>query len=313
MSPGGLTDFALRGVVYDREGRIDADAGDTPDNSPQFDNGLGTSYAAQMVPDIVVEFASGPSGCEGNPNPNKLCLPTAETDIGRYVSGFIQTASSVLHAHPGKTVLFEPMNEPWGWASPPGTQSGNVAAAEYAAILAQLLPAARANKIPLSDIYVPATGTLKDGTSWVSDLYKAQPCLKPGSTSCGPIAGWNLHPYGLPNSATEGIKSVPGMRAGMLSGRDNLIVSEIGFCATDVNGGKSCDQNKPDITATSSQAATWLSETLKEAAPMHQAGWLRALLLWERAGSGWAMQNPDGSLTAQGRALDLFADSSAGR
>jgi hypothetical protein len=99
----------------------------------------------------------------------------------------------------------------------------------------------------------------------------------------------------------------------MLSGQDNLIVSEIGFCATDVDGGSGCDENVPDIDGTSAQTAAWLSETLKEAAPMHQAGWLKALLVWERAGSGWAMQNPDGSLTAQGRALDLFADSAAGR
>jgi hypothetical protein len=310
---GRLNDFAVRGIVYDREGEVEVDAGETPENSPRFANGLAVSYGAQMIPDVVVDPASGPTGCEGDPNPSKLCLPTNETDIGRYVQGFIQTASSVLQTHPGKRVLFEPMNEPWDWASPPGTQSGSVAAAQYAALLAQLLPAAKASKIPLTDIYVPATGTLSDGTSWVSGLYKAQPCLKPGPTSCGPIAGWNIHPYGLPNSPTEGIGSVPGVRAGMLSGQNNLILSEIGFCATDVSGGKNCNENKADIVGTSSQTATWLSKTLEEAAHMHQAGWLTALLLWERAGSGWAMQNPDGSLTAQGRALDLFAASPAGR
>lgn len=310
---GGLSDFAVRGIVYDRESPIEAQAGATPANDPEFGGGLSTLYAARMVPVIVVDPASGPLGCQGNPNPSKRCLPTDQTDIGSYVRGFIQTASSVLQAYPGRTFLFEPMNEPWDWASPPGTQSGSHAAAEYAAILAQLLPAAKAANIPLSDIYVPATGMLNDGTSWISGLYKAQPCLKPGPSSCGPIAGWNLHPYGLPNSPTEGIESVPGVRAGMLSGRDNLIVSEIGFCATDVSGGKNCDANKADIHGTSSQTAAWLSETLKEAAVMHRAGWLKALLLWERAGSGWAMQNPDGSLTAQGRVLDLFAASSAGR
>ncbi len=315
---GGLTDFAVRGIVYDREGRLVVEAGETPENFPRFGDGLRTVYAAQMVPDVVVDPAGGPSGCEGNPSPSKLCLPTDRTGIGSYVRAFIQTASSVLQAHPGKRVLFEPMNEPWNWASPPGTRSGRVAASQYAAILAQLLSAAKANKIPLSDIYVPAVGMLADGTSWVSGLYEAQPCLKPGSSSCGPIAGWNLHPYGLPNSLHEGIGSVPGLRAGMLSGQDNLIVSEIGFCATDVSNGKNCNENKPDIVGTSSQTAAWLSETLKEAAPMHQAGWLKALLLWERAGSGgtgsgWAMQNANGSLTAQGRALDLFAGSSAGR
>jgi hypothetical protein len=310
---GGLRDFAKRGVVYDREGSTEVAPGETAENAPQFRQALDKLYAAGMVPDIVVDPAVGPPGCKQNPNPSKLCLPTDTNDIESYVRGFIQTASSVLRVHPGKRVLFEPMNEPWDWASPPGTQSGKDAAAEYAAVLARLLPAAKANKIPFNDIYVPATGILSDRTSWIPDLYDAQPCLKPGTSSCGPIAGWNLHPYGRPNSFTEGIESVPGVRALMLSGQDNVVVSEIGFCATDVSGGKDCDHNQPDIDGPSSQTAAWLSETLEEAAPMHQAGWLKALLIWERIGGGWAMQNSDGSLTAQGRALDLFADSPAGR
>ena len=310
---GRISDFAIRGIVYDREGSIEVRPGETPENSAEFGAGLDAAFAARMVPDIVVDPTSAPPGCEQNPNPSKLCLPTNETDIASYVRGFIQTASSVLQAHPNRSVLFEPMNEPWDWASPPGTQSGYVAAAQYAATLAPLLRAAKADRIPLTDIYVPATGMLSDRTSWVSDLYKAQPCLKPGAGSCGPIAGWNLHPYGVPHSSSEGIDSVPGVRAGMLSGQNNLVVSEIGFCATDVSGGKNCNQNQPDIDGTSSQTAAWLSETLTEAASMHRAGWLKALLVWERAGSGWAMQNSDGSLTAQGRALDLFADSPPGR
>lgn len=304
---GRLTDFAVRGIVYDREGGLEVRAGYTPANSHLFRVGLGTSYAARMVPDIVVNPAAGRVGCEGNPNPNKTCLPINQTDIRSFVHGFIHTASSVLHAYPRHAVLFEPMNEPWIWAFPPGTDSGQRAAAEYAAVLAQLLPAAKANKIPLTDIYVPATGMLSDGSSWISDLYQARPCLKPGATSCGPIAGWNVHPYGLPHSSTEGIDFVPRVRAEMLSGQNNVIASEIGFCAVDVNGGKDCNLNKSDILGSSAQTAAWLSETLKEAARMHQAGWLKALLLWNRAGGGWAMQNSNGSLTAQGKVLDLFA------
>jgi hypothetical protein len=179
-------------------------------------------------------------------------------------------------------------------------------------ILAQLLPAARAAKVPLRDIYVPATGILKDGTSWVIDLYQAQPCLKPGPDSCGPIAGWNLHPYGLPHSTARGIDSVPHVRSQMLSGQNNLVVSEIGFCATDVNNGKDCDDNVPEVVGTSEQTAAWLTATLVDAARMHRAGWLKALLIWERSGTGWAMQHANGALTAQGRAFDLFADYEAG-
>lgn len=142
---GRLNDFTVRTIVYDREGGLEVKAGETPGNSPRFANGLAASYGAEMVPDIVVNPASGPTGCEGNPNPRKLCLPTSETDIGSYVRGFIQTASSVLQTQPGKRMLFEPLNEPWDWASPPGTQPGRGAAAQYAAVLSQLLPAAAAS------------------------------------------------------------------------------------------------------------------------------------------------------------------------
>lgn len=310
---GSLTEFARRGIVYDREGRLEVRAGWTPENFPTFASGLAASYAAGMVPDVVVDPAIAPHGCKTDPVPTKFCLPTRETQVASYVRGFVQTASSVLHRYPGARVLFEPTDEPWDWASPPGTESGKRAAAEFALIIARLLPAARAAKVPLGDIYVPATGRLYDGTSWIPDLYKAQPCLKPGFGSCGPIAAWNLHPYGLPHSTTEGIDSVPGVRAEMLSGADNIVISEIGFCAIDVNNGRGCDENQPDIVGTSAQTAVWLKETLIDAAPMHRAGWLKALLIWERAGTGLAMQNPSGALTAQGRILDLFADSELSR
>jgi hypothetical protein len=308
---GEINDFAVRGIVYDRAGSIEVEVGDTPENAPWFRTGLDTSYAAQMIPDIEVDPATGPPGCYDAPDISKTCLPTSETEIRSLIQGFVQTAGSVLRDYPGKRVLFEPLDEPWDWASPPGTEAGKLAAAEYATILAQLLPAGQAAGIPLSDIYVAAIGKLPDGTSWVPDLYKAQPCLKPGPATCGPIAGWYLHPYGLPHSST-GIESVPGVRAEMLSGQGNIILSEIGFCATDVDGGKACDENSSNLDGTSSETAIWLSETLQEAGPMHRAGWLKALLVWERSGSGWAMQNPDGSLTDQGRVLDLFADSPAG-
>ena len=266
-----------------------------------------------MIPDIQIDPASGPQGCQNDPVPTLFCLPTNEADISSYVNGFVRTVGSVLHDYPRHRVLFEPTDEPWIWASPPGTASGVRAARQYAAILAQLLPAARAAKIPLSEIYVPATGVLEDGSSWIRDLYHAQPCLAPGPASCGPIAGWNLHPYGLPHSSTEGINSVPTIRTQMLTGEDNLVVSELGFCATDVNNGGACNQNKPDIDATSDQTAAWLQATLTEAVWMHRAGWLKALMIWERSGTGFAMQNDNGTLTAAGRVLDLFADSPSGR
>jgi hypothetical protein len=266
-----------------------------------------------VIPDIEIDPATWPRGCQTNPSPASFCLPTDEADISSYVQGFVRTVGSVLRGYPHDRVLFEPTDEPWSWASPPGTPPGVRAARQYAAILAQLLPAARAAKVPLGEIYVPATGTLQDGSSWIGDLYQARPCLAPGPASCGPIAGWNIHPYGLPHSSTEGIDSVPAIRAQMLSGGDNLVVSELGFCAIDVNNGEGCDLNKPDIDATSDQTAAWLRTTLTEAARMHRAGWLKALIIWERSRTGFAMQNDNGTLTAAGRVLDLFADSPLGR
>jgi hypothetical protein len=311
-SDGSRRDFAARGIVYDREGNIEVEAGRTPETGAEFRAGLAESYRAKMIPDIQVDPAIGVLGCQTDPVPKGLCLPTSRADITAYVRGFIRTAASVVHDYPHHRVLFEPMDEPWSWASPPGTPPGTRAAREYATILTQLLPAARAARVQLRDIYVPATGTLRDGTRWIRDLYNARPCLAPGPSSCGPIAGWNLHPYGLPHSSTEGIDSVPIIRAQMPSGQDNLVISELGFCATDVNNSQGCADNQPDIVATSPQTASWLRETLTEAARMHRAGWLKALIIWERSGTGFAMQNDNGRLTSSGRILDLFAASPSG-
>jgi hypothetical protein len=306
---GKLDDFAKLGVVYDRGGGLEVSAGETPGNAPRFADAIRTSLDAGMVPDIEIGPTTTPSGCTGNPDGSQRCLPRAPAEIDTYVAGFVQTAGAVLHAFPRRQMLFEPMNEPWNWAAPAGTAPGKTAAAQFAAILARLLAAARAAGIPLDQIYVPATGSLDDGTSWVPDLYDAQPCLKPGPSSCGPISGWNAHPYGLPRLATEGIGSLPHLRATMLSGQDNIIVSEVGFCSLDVAGGQECDQNLPDVVGTSVRTATWLAATLDQARVLHRAGWLRALIVWDRTGSGWAMQNPDGSLTAQGSTLARFAGS----
>jgi len=309
---GAVDEFAARGVVYDRTGPLETYAGQTPGDGSRLGRGLSISMAAGMVPDVVVDPTTGPLGCQGNPNTTTRCLPADAAEATAYAQDFVATASSITRTYPNRRVIFEPMDEPWNWGSPPGTTSGKVPAREYAAVLAQLLPAARAAGVPLTDIYVPGAGQLQDGSEWISDLYQAQPCLKPGPSSCGPIEGWNLHPYGLPNSSAEGIGSVPALRGQMLSGENNVIVSEIGFCALDVNGGRDCNQNRSDIVGSSAQAARWLSETLQEASAMHRAGWLKAFLVWNRAGDGWAMQNNDGSLTAQGEVLVRFASAAIG-
>ena len=204
------------------------------------------------------------------------------------------------------------MDEPWNWGSPAGTTSGRAAASEYAAVLADILRRSRRAGLDLGRYYVPTTGRLDDGSSWIADLYAAQPCLAPGPHSCGPIRGWNVHPYGLPDLTTQGIGEVPILRKQMRSGGGNVIISEIGFCSIEVQGGAECNENVPQIDATNTQAADLLRETLLEALPMHRAGWLKALIIWDRAQGGWAMQTPADHLTAEGSVLTRFASSSVG-
>ena len=304
---GRVDDFARRGVVWDRLGSLELGAGQTPSNDGSLARGLARSLHAGMVPDVVINTVTGPTGCATNPNTSNLCQPISAHDALTYVRGFVATVRSIRRRYPHDRIVFEPTDEPWSWAAPPGTLSGRLAAGEFAALLARLLPAVRAAGIPLSVIYVPATGTLDDGTQWIMDLYAARPCLAPGRQSCGPIEGWNLHPYGPPEDATAGIRSVPRLRSSMRSGEGNLVISEIGFCASNVQSGAQCDENRTDIVGTSTETTRWLTETLDLARPMHDAGWLKALILWDRSGGGWSMQIPGGQLTAQGVTLSRFA------
>jgi IPT/TIG domain len=122
------------------------------------------------------------------------------------------------------------------------------------------------------------------------------------------VQGWYLHPYGPPsgeaNGYSAGIQSLPYVQAEMTSGQNNIIVSEIGWCALDVNHGNACGEPR---ARSARQAARRLTEGLDKALPMRRAGWLRALLVYSRNDGGWAMQTPPGILTEQGRALIRFA------
>ncbi len=304
----GRLEFVAHGIVYDREGNIEPPAGALATGGSKLALGLRVSYGAGMVPDIEVD---PPRVLEAGCPVPQGCLPTDAAGIGTFVRGFVRTAQSVLRAFPGKPALFEPIDEPWGLGTP-SWHPGRRTAAVYAALLARLMAAvarARDPAIPLVDVYVPATGRLPDGSHWVADLYHAQPCLRPGPKTCGPIEGWNVHPYGRPGRRDVGIDWVPGLRADMASGADNVVVSEVGFCALDVQRDSDCSINTSQIDGSSRQTAAWLTQTLREALPMHRAGWLKALLVWARAEGGWSMQLPDGALTAQGRALIAFSDS----
>ena len=310
---GSVSQFAHDGIVWDREGGLEVGAGATPGAVSAFGHALHVSLGAGMVPDVLVDPTLGPRGCTQNPSGSDLCVPDTRAEVDRYVRGFVSTVVATDRAHPDNLIVFEPMDEPWDWASPPGSTPGRSAAAQYAAVLARLFPALRRAHAPLSHVYVPLTGELGDGTQWIDDLYRAQPCLAPGRNTCGPVEGWNAHVYGTPRSPTNSLNVVADLRDQMRSGTDNVIVSEMGFCATDVERGEQCDENTPEVDGTSATVSDWLGQTLRIGAGMHAAGWLRAIILWDRSGGGWSAQLPNAQLTALGRTLLHFAQNQVAR
>jgi hypothetical protein len=292
---GSIGDFSAHEILYDRSSHIEWTAGQLP----RAGDGLEASIDAGMIPVITIEYSGYGSHRFGEADPS---FPTG-AKIEAYVNGFLRSAEAIGATYPGRTILLEPINEPWAYTDP------EFNAAQYADVVARLLPRARLAGIPLSSIYVAALG---EGCSpsgecgqnaWIADMYTTQPKLH------SEIAGWYFHPYGLPSGVSEGdsrgIQSLPVVQSTMTSGQNNIIVSEVGYCASDVNGGEGCE----GAGASSAQTAQWLTEVLEDAVPYHEAGWLRALLVYSRNAGGWAMELPEGRLTKQGEALDAFADS----
>jgi IPT/TIG domain len=280
---GPVDAFVEHRALYDRSGPVEWLAGET---LAQGGSGLAASIKAGMIPDVTIEFADYP-GCSFH----SQCLPSSDGAIAAYVEGFIASATEIRAKYPAAGILFEAINEPWGYGS----------ASQYAAILASLLPAAERAGIPLTDIYA---GAFEDG--WVQSLYRAQPQLQ------SEVKGWYLHPYLGDRAPGEGLVSLPPIQAEMTSGQNNVIVSEMGFCAPDVNdAGEKCI-GAPAATRDSSEAAALLEGELNTALPFHRAGWLRALIVYSRNDGGWAMQLKGGTLTAQGAVFERFADAYGG-
>jgi hypothetical protein len=275
---GPLETFVEHRVLYDRSGAIEWGAGETV---AQGQPALGRSLAAGMIPVLTIEFP-GYSHCAWESE----CLPSGAA-IGQYVSGFVSSAKEVLAKYPAAGVLFEAINEPWGYGT----------AAQYAAILAQLLPAAARAGLPLSQIYAGAVGG-----RYVHDLYKAQPQLQ------SEVKGWYLHPYDRTRSPGAGVASVPGVQSEMTSGQNNIVLSELGFCAPDVNRARRYCSGSAAPAKSSRDAAGALTSELLLALPFRQAGWLKALIVYSRNDAGWAMQVPGGGMTRSGEALEAFAD-----
>jgi hypothetical protein len=291
---GSIGDFTAHSIVYDRGGGSEAggkgiewSAGELP----KAGDDLEKSINAGMIPIVTIEYEGYGSHKFGEADPN---FPTG-TKITTYVEGFVKSAKAIREAYPSKQILFEPINEPWGYTEP------GYNGAEYANVIAKLLPEAQTAGIPLGNIYVAAYGR-----HWVSKMYEAQSKLKTE------IEGWYFHPYGPPSGTAEengqGIQSLPNVQAEMTSGQNNIIVSEIGYWTPDVNEGESKGGPSSVWAENSTQAAQWLTEMLGNALPYRQAGWLRALLVYSRNDGGWAMELPGSVLTKQGEAFDNFAN-----
>ena len=314
-----VDEFSRRGIVYDRS--FDLTAGQSVQSAGARRAGLLSRLAVDfqdgMTPVVTIEF----EGYRGNVQPTPY-FPLARrtprqlvrgmSTIAQYVSGFVASSVSLLRLigerYPGMSVLLEPMNEPWGYTTP--LDNG----AEYARVLARLLPAARAAGIPLRDIYVCAFGAdrvadraggMRDyRAGWIAAMYAAEPSLR------AEIQGWYFHPYGPPSGTllddSWGIQSVPALRARMASGQDNIIVSEVGYCARSAGGG--CDDSGQAEVPDEQQAAARLAQMLQNARPYSEAGWLRALIVYSRSAGGWSMlEHSSGRLDLLGRALERFA------
>jgi hypothetical protein len=320
---GPVNEFSEHGILYDRDfelsaGEIPSETAKTPEGGTYFEDALQYDHEAGMIPVVVIEYDGYNGDLKSDPyfpQPKRSQSEESEgkTTVREYADGFVRSASAILSLvhdqYPGMRVLIEPMNEPWFYTTP--LYDG----AQYADVVAQLLPAARGAGIPVGDIYVGAFGAdrvVKHGHSawyapgWVPAMYVARPRLR------REIQGWYLHPYGPPAGAefnnSYGIQSVPRVRKQMTSGQNNIIVSEIGYCARQVGA---CTNN-PQVE-TAEQAARLLTEMLRNALPYHRAGWLRALIVYSRSDGGWAMQeSPGGALSRQGEALIAFAASEGG-
>jgi hypothetical protein len=293
---GGLEVFSSYGAVFDRggwngEGGIEFEAGELP--SPGDD--LEQSFRAGMEPVVSIDYV----GYGGHWWGADEKFPHTTVEIAAYVEGFVKTATAIREAYPGREALFEVMNQPEGNTTP------EYYAEEYANVVAAVLPAARLAGIPLEDVYVTAVeygqNAKEEGGSWIGEMYEADPSLE------SEVRGWAAEPYGPPPGGGEGIESLVGLRKQMRSGENNVLVSAVGFCATEVAGGY-CKEGEPETVSTGQEAGEDMTKLLTTALGYHEEGWLKALIVFARGYGGYSLQLENGEITAQGKALIGFAE-----
>ena len=152
--------------------------------------------------------------------------------ISSYVAGFIASASAIHERYP--TAIFEPMNEPWFFTTP------KYNGAEYANVIARLLPAARAAGIPLAaDLRRRPTAADRTRERWNGRRLDARDVPRPATAAERKSKAGTSIPTDRRAAANTkhslGIQSVAEVQKLMSSGQNNIIVSEVGYCARDVD------------------------------------------------------------------------------
>ncbi|MHB8532838.1 MAG: hypothetical protein ACYDC2_08960, partial [Solirubrobacteraceae bacterium] len=173
---GPIDTFASQGIAYDRN--FELVAGKVPSElekgteAEEFERRFAEDRAHGMIPVVVIEYPGYSGGYRSDPRFPQPRTPSEEASgmstPKSYTEGFVRSAKAILElaAGGGRTtpVLFEPINEPWAYTTP------QYNGAEYAQVIAELLPAAVKAGVPAESIYVGAVGS-----GWVKQMYEARP------------------------------------------------------------------------------------------------------------------------------------------
>lgn len=278
---GDLTYWPQRGVVYDRLEFLQ------PSLAVGASSGTGatvaTAVANGMIPVVLLDPSTYGTGA----------IPTGGdiTIFANYVVSQIQTLE---FAFPGKGLLYEVINEPWT----SGFYSPTPSAAQHADVIAGVWDAAVTAGLDMTRVYAMA-----EDAAYVALMYAEQPSLKTL------VQGWSVHPYGGPppgyaSSTGQGIASVPEFRDALFSGADNILISEIGLWDYSQSALHEFDESTALDAAT---AARWTRQIVNAARAYHDAGWLKALIWYNRNSTGWATNSLGGALTSVGTALSQNA------
>ena len=270
-----------RGIVYHREGDIEVNTGVTTQNGLSSVRRWGPTMPQEMIPVIEIDPAIGPPDVPTPPMRTRSAYDDGRADrcSGQ---GSVITAASVLHAFPGRAVLFELFDEPWNWGSPPGTIPSARAASEYAAVIAQILPRPRVGRAVAGHLR-RRDRIAQRRHRWVGEC--TAPAVPPaGPGRAGPSAAVASTPTvfraGSARGSARSRRSVPRCARGRTTSSSPRSAS---VPPTSTRGALR-QENRTDIDGTSARAAAWLTRDPAAGGRDAPAGWLKALLVWSAPG-----------------------------